>query len=81
MNEMVPIVTKGLYEMSKEEWQVWRKEWSMYRCLQSVYLNLKVKILSRFPKIRGEIAETVKLATLSVELLLAEIQKQSEKLL
>ena len=38
-------------------------------------LNLNVKILSRFPKIRSEIAETVQLATLSEELLLAEIQK------
>ena len=35
--------------------------------------SLNVKILSRFPKIRGEIAETVQLATLSKELLLAEI--------
>ena len=47
----------------------------MYRCLQPACLNLNVKLLSRFPKIRGEIAETVKLATLSEELLLAEIQK------
>ena len=75
VNEMVPIVNKGLHEMSKEEWRVWRKEWSMYRCLQPAGLNLNVKILSRFPKIRGEIAETVDLAKLSEELLLAEIQK------
>ena len=72
---MVPTVNKGLHEMSKEEWRVWSKEWSMYRCLQPASLNLNVKILSRFPKIRGEIAETVQLATLSKELLLAKIQK------
>ena len=47
----------------------------MYRCLQPANLNLNVKILSRFPKIRGEIAETIDLATQSEELLLVEIQK------
>ena len=73
VNEMVPIVNKGLHEMSKEEGRVWSKEWSMYRCLQPAGLNLNVKILSRFPKIRGDIAETVDLANLSEELLLAEI--------
>ena len=47
VNEMVPIVNKGLHEMSKEEWGVWSKEWSMYRCLQPASLNLNVKILSK----------------------------------
>ena len=75
MNEMVPVVSKGLHEMSKEEWRLWRKEWSMYRCLQPAGMNLNVKILSRFPKIRGEIVDNVQLATLSEESLLAEIEK------
>ena len=75
VNEMVPIINKCLHEMLKEEWRVWSKEWSMYRCLQPASLSLNVKILLRFPKIRGEIAETVQLATMSEELLLAEIQK------
>ena len=79
VNEMVPIINKGLHEMSKEEWHVWNKEWSMYWCLQPAGLNLNVKILSRFPKIRGEIAETIDLATLSKELLLVEIQKLAVK--
>ena len=79
VNEMVPIVNKGLHKMSKEEWGVWNKEWSMYRCLQPPSLNLNVKILSRFPKIRGEVAETVDLANLSEELLLVETQKLAVK--
>ena len=51
----------------------------MYKCLQPASLNLNVKILSRFPKIRNEIAKTVDLATLSKELLLVEIQKLAVK--
>ena len=79
VNEMVPIGNKGLHEISKEKWRVWNKEWSISRCLQPASLSLNVKILSRFPKIRGEIAETVDLATLSEELLLVEIQKLAVK--
>ena len=44
----------------------------MYRCLQPASLNLNVKILSRFPKIRGEIAETVDLANLSEDAIIHE---------
>ena len=51
----------------------------MYKCLQPASLNLNVKILSIFPKIRGDIAETVDLANLSEELLLVEILKLQPK--
>ena len=54
----VPSVDKGHHEMSKEEWRCWFDVWSWWRKKQPDHLDMTSTILSRFPKIRSEIAGT-----------------------